>query len=357
MKFPFVPRVVGWEITRRCNLRCIHCGSTAGPPRDDELNLDEALDLCDQLADLEVELLTLSGGEPFLHPHWDALAGRLDQGGVKVMMITNGYMVEEQVERLAASPIRRVGFSIDGNQQVHDQIRANPHSFTRAMGGMRALKARGFAVGVVTHVSRMNMHLLEEMYRTFLAEGVDYWQIQMAFLAGRMKERSDQISSPEDMLVVARFVEEKRREGQLRIVNGDNLGYYSGFDITDHPWKGCFAGRWLMGIEANGNIKGCLSLPDQFVEGNIRRRSLREIWEDSQTFHYNRYFSPDLLEGVCRNCPKAADCRAGCKVTAFSTTGSVYENPYCLYRVEQAAQMTSAPPQSILADSGPKDEK
>jgi radical SAM protein with 4Fe4S-binding SPASM domain len=333
--FPFKPKVVGWELTKACNFRCLHCGSYAGEPHKDELTLQEGLALCRNLADLKCEVLTLSGGEPLLHPHWDEYAKALSSYGIRVYMITNGYFLEENIDRILASPLRRLGLSIDGLQSTHNYIRDNPRAFQKAMLGVKLLKEKGLTVGAVTHISKMNIKEMQELYDYFLTLHLDFWQIQITFLSGRMKEHEDFISNPEDMITIAKFIEKVRKAGKMVVDGGDNLGYYSRCDITAHPWKGCFAGRWLMGIEAEGSVKGCLSLPRELIEGNVRKRPLKEIWEDPQLFKYNRYFNPQDLQGNCSGCDKGSLCRAGCKVTAYSSTGSFFNNPYCLYRVEK----------------------
>lgn len=335
MSFPFIPKIAGWELTRRCNFNCLHCGTSAGAPRTDELTLDEALKFCDDIAGLGCEVLTLSGGEPLMHPHWDAFARRLKEKGVEPYLITNGYYLEENVDRILDSPLRRVGLSLDGPAEVHNYIRQNSQSFQKAIAGARKLKEKGISVGVVSHVSGLNLPLLDEMYRLFLDIPMDFWQIQVTFLSGRMKEHSESVLDPKELPKVAQFIEKARKDGKMMVCAGDNLGYYSKYDIVDKPWKGCHAGRWVLGLEADGHVKGCLSLPESQREDNIRNRSLKEIWEDRNLFKLNRYFDPDRMGPHCRDCDKKLDCRGGCKVTAISTTDDPFDNPYCLYRVEK----------------------
>ncbi len=336
MSFPFKPKIIGWETTKRCNFQCLHCGTPAGAPRENELNLEECLSLCDQIAELGCEVLTLSGGEPLMHPHWDKIAIRLKEKGVEPYMISNGYYLEENVDRMCSTPLRRIGLSLDGNARIHNEIRQNPESYERAVRGAKRARDKGIKVGVVSHVSRMNLDSLDEMYSLFCQIPIDFWQVQITFMAGRMKEHTDSVLAPEDLPRVAQFLEKVRAEKKIMVCAGDNLGYYSRYDIADKPWKGCHAGRWVLGIESDGTLKGCLSLPGEFREGNIRQKSLRELWEDRNLFKLNRYFEPEDLGPHCRDCEKKLDCRAGCKVTAFCTTGSAFDNPYCLYRVEKS---------------------
>lgn len=338
MTFPFIPKIVGWELTRRCNFSCIHCGTSCGAPRDDELTLEQAYRMIEDLGTLKCEIFNMSGGEPLMHPHWFELAQRAEKNGMKVFMITNGWYVEENIDKIAASPIGRVGISIDGDEEIHNYIRKNPQAYKRALGAIRALKSRGIAAGAVTHVSKQNFHMFEDMYKVFSEIPLDFWQIQLTFASGRMKEHADSILEPEAMIDVARFVEDKRTNGEMRVCVGDNLGYHSRFDIADSTWKGCFAGRWLMGIEADGSVKGCLSLPPDFYEDNVKNRSIIDIWQDRELFKMNRYFNPEDMKGTCKDCDKIPECRGGCKVTAFCASGSIYENPFCLYRVEKEAE-------------------
>lgn len=334
MSFPFKPRVVGWELTLRCNMRCVHCGSSAGAPRPDELSEAEGFSLIDQLVELGTEVLTLSGGEPLTHPSWHKYARRLVDAKVDTYLITNGLLLEENVPKAVDSGLRRVGLSIDGMEEAHDRIRNHPGSYRKAMRSFEAARKAGLVIGAVTHVSRANLPDLEAMHRKFVELGLSFWQIQITFKLGRMKEHEDWSLDPKDLPALARFVHEKQglKDG-LRVVPGDNLGYYCEPAIRDKEWKGCFAGRHLAGIDADGAVKGCLSLPREFIEGYLRKEPLRAIWEDPQRFKYNRYFSPDMLEGKCRGCPKGEPCRAGCTVTAYSATGSRFNNPYCTYAV------------------------
>ncbi len=336
MSFPFKIKIVGWEITRRCNFNCLHCGTSCGAPRDDELSQKQAFQLIDQLGEMQCEIITLSGGEPLMHPLWAEFAKRMGQRNITPYMITNGYYIEENIDRIMETPLRRIGISIDGDEKMHNDIRRNKDSYLRALNGAALLKKRGAQPGIVTHVSKFNLHLLEDMYKEFIDRDLDFWQIQITFASGRMTEHTEHLLDPMEMPIVAKFIEDKRKEKKMMVCVGDNFGYYSSHDIVNTPWQGCFAGRWIMGIEADGTVKGCLSMPPEFREkANVKTRSVKEIWEDPDMFRYNRYFDPADMTGSCSGCEKAADCRGGCHVTAFNTTGSIYDNPYCLYRVEK----------------------
>jgi len=342
----YVPRTVVWEITLACNLNCRHCGSRAGKPRPDELTGPEALTLCKDLADLGTKRLTLSGGEPTLRQDWPMLTEALTSRGVTVNLITNGRGWDAAVARRAKLfGLESVGFSVDGLEETHDYIRVGKHwkQLVEAIGQTAAL---GLAVNVVTQINTRNAPELEELHALLRKLKVRSWQLQLGNPSGNMARHRELVLAPKDVLeLVPRIARLRRAGGRPRIYVGDNIGYYGDHeaDLRDQGglvpfWVGCLAGLSVMGIESNGNVKGCLSLPsqlngeDRFVEGNVRRRPLREIWEDPKAFAYNRQFAVDQLRGFCAGCEYAEVCRGGCSWTAFSHTGDRFDNPYCYYR-------------------------
>ena len=120
--------------------------------------------------------------------------------------------------------------------------------------------------------------------------------------------------------------------GKLDITGSHDLGYFSWKfpDITNFRWQGCRAGIDTLGIHSNGDVKGCLILPDRFIEGNVRETPIAQLWRDPDRFSLIRKFDESMLEGNCRECPFGAVCKGGCKDIAYSMTGSPYDFPYCL---------------------------
>jgi radical SAM protein with 4Fe4S-binding SPASM domain len=100
-------------------------------------------------------------------------------------------------------------------------------------------------------------------------------------------------------------------------------------------WKGCQAGVSVLGIQSDGGIKGCLSLPESFVEGNIRNRPLVDIWEDPSLFSYARHCSMSDLKGECIGCRFGRSCKGGCTTVSASMTGAPHNDPYCLFLLEK----------------------
>ena len=343
----YYPRFCVWELTLACDLKCKHCGSFAGARREDELSYEEMENVADQLAAMRCEKVTLGGGEPTLHPRWHDIGRRLSQQGVRVNMISNGWSWSpEHVERARDAGLANVAFSLDGFEQAHDEVRRKD-SFRRVVAAIDLCVGAGLPTSVVTHINRLNRDSLRD-FRSFLGEhGVSSWQIQLGIPSGTMSENQDLVIQPEDLLDLVPLIAEMRAaEGARPIVcPSDNVGYFGKYEKTLRDrgveisfWIGCRAGLQVIGIESNGNIKGCLSLPsarhekDLFTEGNLRDESLHELWCRQDAFAFNREFTEDQLGGFCSVCRYRDICRGGCAWTAYSHTRNRFDNPYCFYR-------------------------
>ena len=117
-----------------------------------------------------------------------------------------------------------------------------------------------------------------------------------------------------------------------------NLGFYSQFIPALNSyvnWRGCWAGKMVLGIQSDGNVKGCLALSDDFIEGNIREKSIIDIWNDPHAFAYNRKFNVVDLGENCKDCKYGETCKGGCLTRSDALTGFLHNDPYCFYRIEQ----------------------
>lgn len=350
----FKPRIAVWELTLRCNLSCRHCGSRAGKARGDELSLDEALQLVDDLADLGCRMLTLSGGEPLMYENWPLLAERAIERGLTVGMISNGILWNdahaEQAKRLG---LNTVAFSLDGFKESHEYQRRVPGQWQQVLDAVDSCVAHGIRSTIVTTLNRRNMSELEALRELLRAHGVTSWQVQFATPGGNMADNRGLLMEPEDLLdVIPRIAKMCADQALPKVYTGHNVGYYGEHEEALRSnakllpvWTGCTAGCSVIGIESNGNIKGCLSLPsamngeDRFVEGNVRQKRLADIWNQPHAFPYNREFATDMLGGFCRTCDYAEVCRGGCTWTTFAEHGPVRDNPYCYYRQKQLVEL------------------
>lgn len=328
-----------WELTLRCSLHCLHCGSAAGRARPGELTLAECFGVTEELVQLGCKELTFIGGEVFLFRGWEQIARSLSEQGVVVNIMSNGFKIgREEIEQLRTARLSNVGISLDGTRAVHNLIRNHPRSFDNILRSFAALNQAKLPIGVVTSLLEMNYPELPRLYRLLVSNGVTLWQIQLVNPMGYLSGRRDLILDRRHITHLIRFIRDKNRDRQMTVVAADNVGYYHG-DTEDRIrgnrcslcyWSGCMAGLNSLFIDSVGNVKGCGALYDErFVEGNVRERSLRELWRDRTSFAYNRRFTTDLLTGRCRGCEYGAVCRGGCRASNYFMTGSLYDNAFC----------------------------
>ena len=356
-KFGYVPRLAVWELTLRCNLNCRHCGSRAGQKRSDELTTPEALKLCKDLAELRCRNLTLSGGEPLLRKDWALICSTLVDLGIKTNMVTNGKAWTRDVTSTAlAVGLESAAFSIDGLEETHTYIRREPGHFRHVWKCIDDCKQKGLTASVITVVHKRNIHELDALRAMLIEHGVDRWQVQIGNPSGNLADHRDLCIQPEDVLtIVPKLAELCTLGGRPKVYPAHNIGYYG--EPEEHLrdtggaipfWVGCTAGCSVIGIESDGGIKGCLSLPssmnqeDRFLEGNIRDTPLRTLWNRRGAFAYNREFNVEQLSGYCAKCDYAEICRGGCSWTAFAHSGSRFENSYCYWCQLKAKQERDA---------------
>jgi radical SAM protein with 4Fe4S-binding SPASM domain len=333
-----------WELTLACNARCIHCGSSAGAPRIDELTTDEAFRLVEELAALGTESITLSGGEPTLRSDWFDIASAIHASGMRVELITNGLSAVRQADKIKDADFFGVTFSVDGPHEIHDHLRGRPGALSALLKGADALRERGVRIGAVTQVNRQNRHALDAICDILTEHGFQGWQFQLTMPHGEAKKAGDALCLDASELpqVEETFLKIRERT-DIFLQAADNFGYMGrgeavlrgGQKGVERFYQGCFAGLSTVGITSDGTVRGCLSLPSEFDEGNIRETPLAEIWHSRNAFRYNRAPTSTVLTGVCGACPLNRICRGGCKSLCYAFTGSVSDNPYCLRRLHE----------------------
>ncbi len=314
----------------------------------DELSLDEAYRLCDDLAALGLEKITLSGGEPFTHPDWHRIARRLWENHIACNVISNGWLIDDELlDKAFAAGIENIAVSVDGYKDTHDLIRRKG-SWDRLTRSLALMKKRGMSTAVSTCINKKNITELKKLKKVLAAAGVARWQFQIAHPMGNLLDNPELVVRPEDLPKVAEFAVKTAIEGKLVVDLGDDLGYYTKDSIfvrscsaqmasrpVDAAWQGCQAGKYVLGIRANGDITGCLSIrDDSFIEDNIRKTPLKTIWSRPGAFAWNRNFSANELEGFCAHCRHADVCQAGCTGCKITFEKSLTQNSYCMYRLE-----------------------
>lgn len=334
----FQLRSVILEITNRCNLRCLHCGSSSGKARADEFSTAELAALIDDLRGLGCEEVTLLGGEVFLREDWEALAGRIRNQGMRLIVVTNGLLVDDTLaKRLARLDPYVVGVSIDGaTPESYRRVRGG-RGFEASVGALHRLLGAGLpAVNAITTFQRLNLPDFDAFVELFAGTAIN-WQVQIAGKGGE-RFRDELFFLPEDFSNFAeKVIEARLRRMDLKLSTMDDFGYYPLLPAPRglNNWAGCQAGISILAIRSNGDVLPCLSLGDPFVVANVRKETLAEIW--ASEVHFERFrHKQRYLKGACAVCEARERCRGGCSEIAWSVTGNIFEDPYCLRTMERA---------------------
>jgi radical SAM protein with 4Fe4S-binding SPASM domain len=354
----FLPRRIYWELTRACNLRCLHCRAIptelASP---DDLPTHVCLDIMEQIAEVCKSAVVLTGGEPLLREDIFDLAAYGKFLGLRMGLATNGTLVTAlEAKRIQEAGFDRVGISIDGPDAItHDAFRQMPGAFEGAIAGIRHLKERGMYVQVNTSVTTHNAHLLEEILELMHLLRVDAWHLFLLVpvgcglqIAEKMQVEAREyerilnwlyeksttvmmdlraVCAPHFVRIRAQHIlEDKKRgvESQPFIAPG-TAAKANG---PVHPTKGCLAGTEMCFISYKGEVYPCGYLP--VPAGSLMKQTFEEIWNTAPVFQDLR--DPDLLKGKCGFCQFRHIC-LGCRARAYGMTGDyLAEEPFCLYQ-------------------------
>jgi radical SAM protein with 4Fe4S-binding SPASM domain len=180
------------------------------------------------------------------------------------------------------------------------------------------------------------------VFELLIAAGIHSWQVQITVAMGRAADEPNLLLEPYHMLDVMPMLgrlKKRADEAKVRIWPGNNIGYFGPYEsvlrgtLPRGHMHSCGAGRSTLGIEANGDIKGCPSLPtNDYVGGNIRETTLQDVWERAAPLRFTRDRTVEDLWGYCRTCYYADVCRAGCSWTSHVLFGKPGNNPFCHHR-------------------------
>lgn len=335
---------VVWELTLRCDHACHHCGSRAARARPDELTTEEALDVVAQLASMGAHEITLIGGEAYLREDWDTVARSIVQHGMRCTMTTGGRgMTHERAQRAKNAGISSISVSVDGLRDAHDMQRGRG-SFDAAMHAMDNILEAGIELSANTQINHLSLPHLDALLDLWITRGVRGWQMQLTVPMGRAAEKPEWLLQPYELDAVYQklaAIAERGAQHGVQFWPANNIGYFGPYEALlrgrglsdDRVWGGCVAGKHALGLESDGTVKGCPSLPTNgYSGGNVRERTIAEMWDVARELRFTRDRSVEDLWGYCRSCYYADVCRAGCTWTSHVFFGRAGNNPYCHHR-------------------------
>lgn len=321
------------ELTRKCNAKCRHCIVDACYPKNNELSDNQIFKLLEELSDEGCKTIVFTGGEPFLRKEWPLFAQKACGLNMQIVFMSNGLLIDDTVIRNLKLFGISMGISLDGpDAETHDSIRGVKGIFDHFCEIVPKLVQAGVYISVPTTVMRSNFDKLDEIRDLLISLKVPSWQLQIVKPSTRLP--NDEVLSEEQYYKLAEKIVDYRKNysDKIAITEADCIGYYSKLtpDLSIQNWRGCECGIYSVSIESDGNVKGCPNMNNS--EGNVQQKSFKEIWQDHNSFKYNRCPSVENLQGYCKECENKFICRGGCPTNPKTPK---IQNPYCLYKIEQ----------------------
>ncbi|MCK9390438.1 MAG: radical SAM protein [Syntrophales bacterium] len=391
---PSTLRMVAWEVTRSCNLACVHCrASSVCGPYEGELDTAACRRLLDEIADFSRPVVILTGGEPLLRPDIWEIAAYGDRKGLRMVMATNGTLVtEDTAKKMLAAGIRRVSVSLDGpDAESHDRFRRVTGAFAGALAGIEAMQRAGMEFQINTTITRDNLDHIKEIHDLALKIGAAAHHIFLLVPTGRARELAEQEISAEQYERTLEWFYERslacpiqlkatcaphyyrifhqHRGGLNRAAAGkQSLPHGTGKMITPsvadeippiipspkegfgdkrgeergggHPLnamtRGCLGGVSFCFISHTGQVQPCGYL--ELDCGQIKKAGFQDIWNRSPIFQDLRNLG--LYKGKCGECEFIRVC-GGCRARAYEKTGDyLAEEPYCLYQPQRKPEFS-----------------
>ena len=350
--------VVVWNITRRCNLRCIHCYARAGSTScSNELTTGQGYDLIDDLAEFNVPVLIFSGGEPLMRGDLFELAARAKAHGLRIVLSTNGTLItREEAQKLKQAGFSYIGISLDGMEKTNDHFRARPGAFEAAVQGIKNCLSTGLRTGLRFTLSK---HTLSDVHGVFsLIEQeriprVCFYHLVYSGRATNLKQ--EDLSHKQTRTFMDRViqkVEEFNRNGReaevLTVDNHSDAPYIYRKLLERDPDR---AQQVLELFKMNGGNTsgkgfGCISFsgdvhPDQFWHhrslGNVLARRFSEIWSDeTEPLLKALRNRKKMLKGRCAWCRYLDICNGNFRVRAEAVHQDLWApDPACYLTDEE----------------------
>jgi radical SAM protein with 4Fe4S-binding SPASM domain len=346
----YVPLVVSWNVTLKCNLKCAHCYINASETKlRDELSTDAAKMLIHQIVEVSRPLLILSGGEPLLREDIYEIIRYGADRGLRMGMGSNGMLIDDEItRRLENAGMETVAISLDSSiPEQHDKFRGVKGCWEHAINAIKSLKKSSIQVQVNSTVAQQNYDEVDDIM--LLAEDLGVENFHLFFLVPTGRGTDIEDITPrmyEDMITstLAKITKYKLNVKPSCAPQFMRIAKEQGVDMS--RWvRGCMAGLYYCRIYPSGEVTPCPYMPLKL--GNIRERSFRDIWFNSEVFKALRDF--DQLKGKCELCEYRDVC-GGCRARAYGVTTSLMdfcgalheptesrgdylaEDPWCIYQ-------------------------
>jgi radical SAM protein with 4Fe4S-binding SPASM domain len=333
----FLPHVVAWNLTKRCNLRCSHCYISAGPfeTAESELTTAECHRVIDELLAVNPSpMLILSGGEPLVRQDLEEIASHASGRGATVVVGTNGTTLSEpRVAMLKRAGVSGVAVSVDSlDEGVHDHFRGGAKALERTKEALSHLREQRIDVVVQTTATPRNVAEIPALLEWAAEEGAVCFNLYFLVPTGRGVDLLDLAPQRIETLLAELAAAETRYRGRMmvRAKCAPHFMRHVHAADPDSPVLSyrtrCPCGIDYCRITPDGKLTPCPYMPSE--AGDLRRQSFGEVWSGSSLFAELR---ERKLGGRCGSCEYRMVC-GGCRARALATTGDhLAEDPGCVY--------------------------
>ena len=347
MNMEYVPKWIAWEVTQRCNLKCVHCRCSSDESSSEgDFTTDEGKRLLSEIAAFAKPVVVLSGGEPLLRKDIFELASFGTSLGLRMCMATNGALVDDDVcRRMEEADIKMVSLSLDGSTAaIHDDFRQCQGAFDGVMRAAETFRRNGRKFLINSSFTKRNQADIPNTFRLAKSLGATAWYMFMIVPTGRGEEIMSELISSEDYEEILEWhYQQEKEEGEILMRPTCAPHYYRivpqkakeegvtfqrrSLSFSTGGGKGCIAAQSICLIDCFGNVKPCSYFPR--IAGNVKQTPFREIWENSPLFRELRDFKS--YKGKCGQCEFINVC-GGCRARADAVHGDyMEEEPFCNY--------------------------
>ena len=321
------PICLTWEVTYGCNLQCVHCLSSSGKRREDELTTREAKYLIDEWAEMKVFYINVGGGEPMSRPDFFELMDYALARGIGVKFSTNGTLIDDgAADWITSRDYLDVQISVDGaTADTNDPVRGR-RSYERARRAMDRLADRGFRFKINSTVTRKNFPEIDDLYALAVGYGAEL-RLTRLRPTGRGRDVWDDL----------RPTHAQNRElyewllDHRDVLTGDSFFHLSAYGVPVEGLNMCGAGRIVCCVDPVGEVYACpFMLAPEFSGGNVRGEGgFSRIWRDAPLFAHLRDWQ---VGGSCQSCNAYSLCHGGCIAVKHFTDQSLdARDPDCVF--------------------------
>jgi Fe-coproporphyrin III synthase len=344
--------VVVWNMTRRCNLKCVHCyAQSEDIDYDNELTREQSLAMIDDLADFGVPVLLFSGGEPLVHPRLIEYAQYAVSKGMRAVISTNGTLItEEKAKALKAIGLSYVGISLDGLEETHDKFRGVKGSYKKAMRAIEHCQKAGIKVGLRFTINKRNVNDISGIFDLLEQKNIPRACFYHLVYSGRGSEIAKEDLSHEETRKVLDLIMDRTKDLHDRNLPKEVLTVDNHADgpyvykrlLDENPDRAAEVLELLEMNEGNSSGRGigCISWdgevhPDQFWRekklGNIKDKPFSQIWTDvDNEFLMKLKEKKKHIKGRCAGCRWLDICGGNFRARAESVANDPWDSdPAC----------------------------